>query len=63
MRELVIRERKTGDAVHRVDVTGKSDSQIARVEMGMAINFNFDDYYWTDEQRPKEVRRASKPKK
>jgi hypothetical protein len=31
--------------VHRVDVTGKSERSIMRVENGMAINLNHDLYY------------------
>lgn len=33
------------EIIHEVDVTGKSDQQIDRVENGMNINLNHNEYY------------------
>jgi hypothetical protein len=35
----------TDEVVHRVDVTGRSDRTIERVERGMNINLNRDEFY------------------
>jgi len=41
-----IEVRKWDDTVvQRIDVTGKSERSIERVENGMAINLNHDEYY------------------
>ena len=46
MSKTYIEVRKWDDTVvHRVDVTGKSERSIMRVENGMAINLNHNLYY------------------
>lgn len=42
------------EIVHSVDITGKSYSQIERIEMGMNINLDADKYY-TDIETRKEI--------
>jgi len=49
MSALVIKSRATDEEIRRIDTTGKSADQIARVEMGMSINFDWDNYYWVEE--------------
>lgn len=44
--EIVIWATKDGSEVHRIDVTGKTNRQLDRVERGLTINFNFESYYW-----------------
>ena len=41
---LVIVEDATGDIVKRVEVTGKSDRNIEKIERGMNINLNHNEY-------------------
>ncbi len=46
MSKTYIEVRKWDDTViHRVDVTGKSERSIERIEDGMAINLNHDEFY------------------
>lgn len=50
MSALIIKSRATDEEIHRIDTTGKSADQIARVEEGMSINFNWEKYYWDEEK-------------
>ena len=43
-RELRIVDMETGEVVKRIDVTGKSERQIERIEMGMLRNMNLERY-------------------
>ena len=47
-RMLQIREIDTGDVVHELDVTGRSENSVERIERGMLINLNRDKYYVDD---------------
>ena len=49
MSALVIKRLSDGSEVSRIDTTGKSSDQIARVEQGLGINFDWDNYYWNEE--------------
>lgn len=49
MSSIVIRRQDTGEEVRRIDTTGKSDAQIDRIEMGLSINFDFDNYMYGEE--------------
>lgn len=44
MAALVIRSIDTGEEVRRVDVTGKSDRQIERIERGILTQMDTDKY-------------------
>jgi hypothetical protein len=48
MSALIIKSRETDEEVHRIDTTGKSADQIARIEQGMSINFDWENYYWDE---------------
>ena len=54
-RELRVVDRKTGEVVSTVDVTGRSERTIGRVEMGMLINMNTDRFYIQDSAHDAEV--------
>ena len=43
-REILVKDILTGEIVHRVDVTGKSENNIERCMRGMLINMNRDKY-------------------
>lgn len=45
---LEIRSYGDGGVVKRIDVTGKSERQIERIESGMNRNLNHDKYYTTE---------------
>lgn len=45
MSAIIVRLLETGEEVHRVDTTGKSERHIDRVEGGMSINLNHEMYY------------------
>lgn len=47
MGDLIIISRESGEQVHRIDTTGKTEGQIARIESGMSINF--ERFYWVEE--------------
>lgn len=47
-RELRIVNRETGEVVSTVDVTGRSERTIERVETGMLINMDTDRFYIQD---------------
>ena len=55
MREILIKNIKTGEIVKRVDVTGKSEINIEHCMMGMLINMNQEDYRIEDTDWSKEV--------
>lgn len=42
---IEIVEKKTQKPVHRIDVSGRSESAIAKVENGVNINLNHSDFY------------------
>ena len=46
-KNIVIMERETNNIIHKVDVTGKSDRIIDKIEDGMNINLNHDLYFTT----------------
>ncbi len=54
-RALRIVNRETGEVVSAVDVTGKSERQIYRVEMGMLINMDTDRFYIDDSATDEDV--------
>lgn len=41
--------------VKRIDVTGKSESQIDKIDRGMNTNLNHDDYYTVEIESIKEL--------
>jgi hypothetical protein len=47
-RELQVVEIATREVVSRVDVTGKSDNSIDRIERGMLINMDTDRFFVRD---------------
>ena len=47
-RELQIKEILTREVVDRVDVTGKSESTVERIERGMLINMDRARFYVDD---------------
>jgi hypothetical protein len=49
-RAITIRRIEDGVVVRRIDVSGKTDRQIERIEDGLSINFNFDDFYFGVEE-------------
>lgn len=44
-RYLAVRDIKTDEIVHRVDVSGRSESQVERVELGMLMRIDTDRFY------------------
>lgn len=42
---IEIRRHDNDEVIHRVDVTGRSDRSIERVDDGMNINLNHSEYY------------------
>jgi hypothetical protein len=54
-RAITIRRIEDGVVVRRIDVSGKTDRQIERIEDGLSINFNFDDFmFGVEEERDSE---------
>lgn len=41
MPDIVVRTHEGGE-VHRIDINGKDERQIEKIERGLAINFDFD---------------------
>ena len=54
-RELRIVNRETGEVVSTVDVTGRSERTIERVETGMLINMNTERFCIHDSAHDAEV--------
>jgi hypothetical protein len=46
---LHVRRFDTRESVRKIDVTGKSRSQVERVMRGMLINMNIDDFFIDDD--------------
>jgi hypothetical protein len=42
VRELIVKNWKTGEVATRIDVTGKSERHIERVEMGLIMKCDLD---------------------
>lgn len=42
---IEIRRHDNDEVIHRVDVTGKSDRSVERIDDGMNINLNHSEYY------------------
>lgn len=49
-RALIVRSFETGEEVRRLDVSGKSERDIERVEMGLLRQMNLDAYYLDHEE-------------
>lgn len=47
-RELQVKEIGTGNVIHTIDVTGKSDSTVERVISGMLIEMDTDRFFVAD---------------
>jgi flavin-binding protein dodecin len=45
---LAIISYETKEVVKKIDITGRSENSIDRIERGMLINMNKDDYYITE---------------
>lgn len=48
---IQIIEYKTEDVVKEIDVTGKSQSQIDKIERGLNRNLNHDEYYTSEVEK------------
>ena len=47
---ILIKDQITKEIVHKIDVTGKSENQINKVIAGLAINFDFDKYFFDESE-------------
>ncbi len=47
-REIRVHDMTTSEVVHRVDVTGKSDTHVERSMAGMLINMDQNKFYISD---------------
>jgi hypothetical protein len=45
MKQIQVIQKSDKSVIHSIDVTGKSDRQIERVEDGININLNHDEFY------------------
>lgn len=45
MSALIVRRNGTSEEVHRVDTTAKSESSIDRIERGMLINLDVEQFH------------------
>ncbi len=50
-------EHSTGNVVEQIDVSGRSDRQVERVDNGININMNHEMYYTLISDTKKEVKR------
>lgn len=45
MTKIQVKTMGAGEVVHEVDITGRSEREVERIEMGMLRNMNLDGYY------------------
>lgn len=50
MPSIVIRDQKTNEIVHEIDVTGRTESEINRIQLGLSLNFDFERFMFGVEE-------------